>query len=99
MRFVKQWALTTWWALAVCGWIASSKLGLEHAAGPVGRQIVFLMPAWGAPWAVPLALIRAVNVPGGLPYSFETALVLGLATCVLLDLRRRGRSVLAPRMA
>ena len=53
------------------------------------KQLAFLMPAWGAPWAVPLAAIRAIDVPGGVPYSFEFALVLGLAGCLFFDLRRR----------
>ena len=79
MRFAKQWAFTTWWIVAVLGFVISSKLRLEYSSNVTVKQLAFLMPAWGAPWAVPLAAIRAIDVPGGVPYSFEFALVLGLA--------------------
>lgn len=85
MRFF----LTGWWVAAFAGWVLSSRMGIEHSSNDVARQVVFLMPVWGAPWAVPLALIRAIAVPGGTPHSFELALALGLAVCVLIDVTRQ----------
>jgi len=96
MRFAKRWVFTAWWVLAVVGFVASSRLRLEYSSVAAAKQITFLMPAWGAPWAVPLAAIRALDVPGGVPYNFELALTLGLAGCLLLDVRHRRRAIAGP---
>ena len=89
MRYVKRWLFTIWWVAAVLGFVTSSKLHLEYSSNVTVKQITFLMPAWGAPWAFPLAIIRAIDVPGGVPYNFELSLVLGCAACLLIDVRRR----------
>lgn len=99
-HLLSRCAFTLWWLGAVLGWAVVAQTGLERSAQPAAQQIVTLMPAWGLPWQLPLSLIRALGVPGGVPYNLELALALGLIGSVLLDVRRsRGANrarVMAP---
>lgn len=92
MRLLQQWSFTAWWVAAVLAWVASAPVA---AAGGPARQLEWLAPLWGAPWALPLAAIRALGPDAGVPFAFELALLIGLGLCLLLDLRRRGRRLLA----
>ena len=99
MRLMKQWAFTAWWAASVLLWALSASVGRGSSINAAARQFEFLAPLWGAPWALPLAAIRALGPESGVPFNFELALALGLASCLLIDLRRRQRSPIRARPA
>ncbi|HYD52002.1 MAG TPA: hypothetical protein VEA99_05220 [Gemmatimonadaceae bacterium] len=99
MRYLKQWAFTAWWAASVLLWALTAAAAIGPTAGAAARQFHALAPIWGAPWALPLAAIRALGPASGVPFNFEIALALGLAACLLLDLRLRARRGLATQAA
>lgn len=99
MRYLKQWAFTAWWVLAVVAFVVGSKAGIDYSSNAAVHQLAVLQPAWGFPYMLPLSVIRALNVPGGVPYNFEIALILGLLGCLLADrLRRRTATALGERV-
>jgi hypothetical protein len=98
MRYLKQWAFTVWWVLAVVAFVAGSKAGMDYSSNAAVHQFAVLQPAWGFPYMLPLGAIRALNVPGGVPYNFELALILGLLGCLLVDLIRHRRTA-SPKLA